>query len=307
MKKQVRNDKQALRKIKTMIRRTYISVIIVIMLVFAIHSCSWTGKKDKGDRPPILPETKFLSTMSDTKPFNINTDQLSPMYAGHNPELLYNTIRLRQEIVKHRPEESAEEHRSRIAGDVYAPIMGSLDFDSMYAFRINPAHRTYNAGKRSIELSLSMAPIFEKGLDGPKRAFVVRYQLQLDNSYTITEKNGSKRVVEEKKFSEYAIVPVDSRGVPVENRDKIAAAIPMMPEDARKTEGDIMFLVIGRLQSPYISYEELSRNPLPGVSGTYLARYHYLHIRVFDIWAYDAASGKILLRGLLQVPSENRK
>lgn len=287
-----------------MVRRNCISAVIVTTLVFAVLSCSWNGKKDK-ERPPIIPQTKFLSTMSDTKPFNINTDQLSPMYAGHNPELLYNTIRLRQEIVKRRPEESAEAHGSRIAGEIYAPIMGSLDFDSMYAFRIVPGHRTYNADKRSIELGLSMAPVFEKGLEKPKRVFVVRYQPQLDNSYTITEKNGTKRVIEEKKFSEYAIVPVDSRGLPVENQDTIAATIPMMPEDARKTEGDIMFLVIGRLQSPYTSYEEVNRNPLPGASGTYLARYHYLHIRLFDIWAYDSASGKILQRGLFPVPGKS--
>ncbi len=64
-----------------------------------------------------------------------------------------------------------------------------------------------------------------------------------------------------------------------------------------------MFLLIGRLQSPYISYEEVNRNPLPGTSGTYLARYYYLHVHVIDIWAYNAASGKILQKGVLKVPA----
>ena len=285
-----------------MIRRPYIYVLIAILLVFAVQACSGPGKKDKGERPPILPETQFLSSMYDTKPFNLNTDQLPPMYTGHNPELLYNNIRLRQEIVKRYPDETIEQYRSRVSGNIYAPLMGSVDFDSLYAFRIIPGKKAYNAGTKSIQLSLKLAPVFAKGLETSKRAFMVRYQPQLDNSYVVTDKNGSRRVVEEKKFSEYAIMPVNSAGIPVESRDTIMTAIPMTPEEARKSEGDLMFLLIGRLQSPYISYEEVNRNPLPGTSGTYLARYYYVHVHVIDMWAYNAASGKILQRGL-KVPA----
>ncbi|HOC45659.1 MAG TPA: hypothetical protein PKM26_03545, partial [Syntrophorhabdaceae bacterium] len=59
----------------------------------------------------------------------------------------------------------------------------------------------------------------------------------------------------------------------------------------------LMFLLIGRLQSPYISYEEVNRDPVPDTSGTYLARYYYIHVQVIDIWVYDATSGKILRQG----------
>ncbi len=143
-------------------------------------------------------------------------------------------------------------------------------------------------------MSCSLVPIFEKGLDGPKKAFMVRYQPQLDNSSVVTGKDGSKRVIEEKKFSQYAIVPVDRAGVPVETRDTITTTVAMAPEEDRKTESGVMFLLIGRLQSPYASYEEVNRNPVGGASGTYLGRYHYLHIHVLDIWVYDIASGRIL-------------
>ncbi|MBP1750740.1 MAG: hypothetical protein H6Q52_3279 [Deltaproteobacteria bacterium] len=281
-----------------MVHRTYISVIIVIVvLIFAVNSCSGPGKKDTPKRPPFIPETQFLSTMYDTKPFNINTDWLSPMYAGHNPELLYNNIRLRQEMVKRHPREAVEQYRTRVAENIYAPLMGSVDFDSVYAFRITPGNRVYNAGKKAVQLSFKLTPVYEKGLEIAKRAFVVRFQPQLDNSYVVTGENGSKRVIEEKKFSEYAIMPVDSAGAPVENRDTLAAAIVMTPQEAKKSEGDLMFLLIGRLESPYISYEEINRNPLPGTSGTYLARYHYLHVKIIDIWVYDVTSGKIIQRG----------
>lgn len=271
--------------------------IAILIVAIALISCSGPAKKDKRERPPVLPETKFLSTMYDTKPFNIHTDRLSPMYAGHNPELLYNNIRLRQEIVKRHPDETVEQHRARIGGAISAPLLGSVDFDSIYAFRITPGNRTYSAGKRMVELSVKLAPVFENGVEAARRAFMVRYRPQLDNSYVVTEKNGSRRVIEEKKFSEYAIMPVDSTGSPVENRDALMTTIKMAPEEARKSEENLMFLLIGRLQSPYISYEEVNRDPVPDTSGTYLARYYYIHVQVIDIWVYDATSGKILRQG----------
>ncbi len=47
-------------------------------------------------------------------------------------------------------------------------------------------------GQEIIQLSLKLAPVFAKGLETSKRAFMVRYQPQLDNSYVVTDKNGSR-------------------------------------------------------------------------------------------------------------------
>lgn len=239
--------------------------------------------------------------MYDTRPFNTGIESLLPRYTGHNAELLCNAIRLRQEIVKQRPGETAAQHRSRIAGDIHAPLMGSLDFDSMYAFRIAPAKKIYDAGRKTLEVNLSLIPIIEKGVETPKKAFLIRYQPQLDNSYVAMGKDGSKKVVEEKKFLQYSIVPVDKAGSPAETRDTISTVIPMTQEELKKTEGDVMFLVLGRLQSPYISYEEINQNPQPGASGTYLGRYYYLHINVVDMWVYDMSSGKIVQKNSFKV------
>lgn len=269
-------------------------VLICMCFTVLLISCSGPATKDKAKRPPPVPETTFISTMHDMKPFNASTEQLPPGYIGHNPELLYNAIRLRQETVKGRPGETQEHHRSRIAGEIYTPLLGSLDFDSILAFRITPSNRTYDAGRKTLKASFGLVPIFQRGLQSPKKGFVVRYQPLLDNSHVITGKDGSKRVIEEKKFSQYAIVPVDSAGLPVETRDTIATTLTMTPEEVQKTESSVMFLLICRLQSPYTSYEEINQNPLAGASGTYLGRYHYLHIHIIDIWAYDLTSGKIL-------------
>ncbi len=282
-------------------------ILIFLCTAMVLLSCSGPEKREKGQRPPVAPRTAFVSTMYDTKPFNIGTGELVPGYTGHNAELLCNSIRLRQEIVKQHPGETAAQHRSRIAGDIHAPLMGSLDFDSIYAFRIAPAKKVYDAGLKKLEVSLSLIPIFEKGIETTRKAFMVRYQPQLDNSYFITGKDGAKKVIEEKKFLEYSIVPVDGAGSPAETRDSISTVVPMTQEELRKTEADVMFLVIGRLQSPYISYEEINKNPQPGASGTYLGRYYYLHIHIVDVWIYDMANGKVLQKNWFKVQSSTKK
>jgi hypothetical protein len=281
-----------MKNLRTILTCMYIGIVLI--------SCSGPEKKDKGQRPPVPPRTTFVSTMYDTRPFNRDAERLSPGYTGHNAELLYNAIRMRQEIVKRRPGETAEQHRSRIAGDIYKPLMGSLDFDSVYAFRITPAKRIYNSSRKTLDLSCSLVPIFDKGVESQKKSFVVRYQPQLDNSYVITGKDGSKKLIEETKFVQYSIVPVDGAGAAAESRDVIPAAVAMAQEDLRKSEADVMFLVIGRLQSPYISYEEINKNPHPGASGIYLGRYHYLHVHIIDIWVYDLTSGKILQKNVFK-------
>jgi hypothetical protein len=277
-------------------------IIISLCIGVVLISCSGPEKKDKkGQRPPVPPRTTFVSTMYDTRSFNRDAERLPPGYTGHNAELLYNAIRMRQEIVKSRPGENAEQHRSRIAGDIYKPLIGSLDFDSVYAFRITPAKRIYNSSRKILDLGCSLVPIFDKGAESAKKSFVVRYQPQLDNSYVITGKDGSKKLIEETKFVQYSIVPVDAAGAAAESRDTIPAAVTMTEEDIRKSEADVMFLVIGRLQSPYISFEEINKNPHPGSSGIYLGRYHYLHVHVIDIWVYDLTSGKILQKNVYKV------
>jgi hypothetical protein len=55
-----------------------------------------------------------------------------------------------------------------------------------------------------------------------------------------------------------------------------------------------MALLVGRLASPYTSYEEITRKPLPDNPGTYLARYHYLYIQLLDIRLYDVVTGRIV-------------
>lgn len=292
-----------------------VAVIVIFCVVFLAGCWRPKGGPDARAGGPGGPGGSFLSTMFDRKPFNTGVDKLPAMYTGHNPELLYNNIRMRKERALREPQETDEEYRKRIDREIYLPLMGSLDFDSVYAFRITPKEVVYNAGDQVMRMRCELTNAFEGGREErTKKAFTVRYQPQLDNRYTITDKRGVRIEVEEIKFSEYAVVAVNAAAFPMEktapenakddakkkgepqksDRETITTTIKMTPEEAKRCEGNITALLVGRLASPYTSYEEITRKPVPEKPGTYLARYHYLYIQLLDIWFYDVATGKIV-------------
>lgn len=295
-------------------RRSGIFVYIVVLLACCVllPGCSGPDKSKRGGPGgPGGPGGRggsFLSTVFDTRPFNPDMDRLPPMYTGHNAELLYSSIEIRRRNAVRQEHETEEQHTARTAREIYLPLMGVMDFDSIYAFRITPSRVRYDEKDRVLHIRSSLSPAFEAGReDGTKKAFTVKHVPQLDNKYTVTRKNGERVDIEETKFSDYAVVVVNGGGLPIEKNaaatnngegesggDRIEAAIKMTPEEAGRVEGGVMALLVGRLASPYTSYEEVSRKPSKERPGTYLGRYHYLYMDLKEIWFYDVTSGKIL-------------
>jgi hypothetical protein len=238
------------------------------------------------------------------------------MYTGHNPELLYNSIEMRKQRALREPQETEDAHSARMAREISLPLMGSLDFDSVYAVRITPAEVRRDEKDGLIHVSCRLSAAFEAGREDPrKKAFVVRYLPQLDNRYTINRKDGTRVTIEEIKFSEYAVVAVNARSLPIQRTagpqahkdgkrpqegekepegEKIEGAVKLTAEEARSIEGGIMALLVGRLAPPYTSHEEISRKPTAERPGTYLGRYHYLYMDLMTIWFYDVTTGKVL-------------
>ncbi|MEN6615996.1 MAG: hypothetical protein ABFD12_05525 [Syntrophorhabdus sp.] len=241
-----------------------------------------------------MPNTQFLSTMYDTRPLNTRVRELPQMYAGHNAELLYNNIGLRQQRTKRFPGETDLQYAARIGQEITRPLVGRLDFDSTYAFRVTPSRLTYNAKDQIMQARCDIKPVLESGQTTSRKAFVIRHQPQVDNTYTVTDKDGVKRTVEEKKFNEYGIIPVTGMRLPNAVSDPVEISFRMDPADAKKFQGSMNVLIIGTLETPSISYEEINRSPTAENPGTYLAKYYYLHIKLTDIWFYDAPSGKII-------------
>jgi len=289
------------RKVKTYLKIPPAVLVLFVCCAFFIGSCSSRpGKTGPDGRPgpggSDWPGKNFISTVFDTKPFNMSVDKLGPMYTGHDPELLYNSIRSRKESGAKDAHETDGQYRERIGREISRHLMGTLDFDSTYAFRITPKEVLYNVKDQVMQVRCPLSFVFEGGRrEGIKKAFTVKYRPQLDNRYTITDSRGSRIEVEEIKFLEHAVVLTNAGGGKDEksNRETITGTIKMAPGDAKQFEGGIMALLVCKLVEPYASYEEIRRGPTAEKPGVYLASYHYLHIRLLEIWFYDIMSGKV--------------
>lgn len=301
---------------KSMNYHPRISVSIAVFIACCIlFFAGCTRPKGGPQGHPGGPGGIFLSTTFDGRPFNMAVDKLAPGYTGHNLQLLYNNIQMRKHMAAKDSRETEEQYRARIDREISLPLMGAMDFDSIYAFRISPEEVLYDRKDQAMRVRCPLSAAFEAGReDGMKRAFMVRYLPQLDNRYTITKSDGSRVNIEEIKFSEYAVVVVNTGALPIETtakanagddrkphsgnkgsgREAIAAVTKMTPEEAGRIEGGIMALLVGRLAAPYTSYEEISHRPAAENPGTYLGRYHYVYINLIEIWFYDARSGKVL-------------
>ncbi len=295
---------------------TSVAALLACSVLF-LAGCSGSGKGGSGGgHRPGGPGNGFLSTVYDTKSFNPEADRLPPMYTGHNPELLYNGIEMRKQRAMRGTGETEEQHRARMAREIALPLMGSLDFDSVYAVRVTPAEVRRDGKDGLIHVSCRLCAAFEAGREDPgKKAFVVRYLPHLDNRYTIARKDGTRVTIEEIKFSEYAVVIANARDLPIQRTvgpqaredgrrqkegdekpegERIEEAIELTADQARRMEGGIMALLIGKLAPPYTSHEEIGRKPTAERPGTYLGRYHYLYMDLMTIWFYDVTTGKVL-------------
>ncbi len=299
-------------------RRSCSSVAVLLAFCVLFTGCFGPGKGGPGgERGPGKPGSAFLSTVYDTRSFNPDADRLPPMYTGHNPEILYSSIEMRKQRALREPQETEDAHKARMALKISLPLMGSLDFDSMYAVRVTPAEVRRDEKDGLIHMSCRLSAVFEAGLkDTSKKAFVVRHLPQLDNRYTITRQDGTRVTIEETKFSEYAVVAVNARALPIQRtaaphvrgddgrrppepdrelEDKrIEVVVRMTAGETGRIEGGIMALLVGRLAAPYTSHEEISRKTTAERPGVYLARYHYLYMDLIAIWFYDVTSGRII-------------
>jgi len=105
-------------------------VALLVSCVLFFAGCSGPGKGGPGGgHRPGGPGNGFLSTVYDTRPFNPDVGRLPPMYTGHNPELLYNSIEMRKQRTLREPQETADAHSPRMAREIYLHRTGSKALD----------------------------------------------------------------------------------------------------------------------------------------------------------------------------------
>jgi hypothetical protein len=301
-----------------------------LCLVFCSNAPLWAQRKggtrggQSQGRGPHSDKERLPSPEFDKTPFDVTRNQLPPVYIGHNVQLIYELIKNRTANGKGE-KETAGQYLERTKREADLPLVGTLSLGSTYAFQITPAENFWNAHENILKVYCELSTILANGTeDRTKRGIRVRYIPQMDNHYTYTDANGRKLEFEEVKFRDYTVAfenfkqfsservilpsvkqEIDKRsrkGNPESSsddglrREMIVASLKVQPAEADQLKESSRVLVVCSLVDPYVTSDTVQRKGTPERPGEYLAQHEYLHIRLLELWFYDAVIGKVLMK-----------
>jgi hypothetical protein len=260
---------------------------------------------------------KFVPVEYGTMPFDITAEQLPRSYGGHNAQTIYN--HLQTSMMSGARVSGAEGPDPGMTGPrAGLPLTGTLTVGSTYAFQVKPADIVYNKHAQTMKVYCQLWTILAKGTpDKTKSGFRIDYIPQVDNSYAYTAAEGAKIVIEEVKFREYTAAfenigefPVEKGSPPAkEAKEKpvtslddtlkgetIVTDVPAAKAEAGQLGLNMRLLVVCNLVEPYATSEIVYKKGTPEKPGEYLAQHEYLHVRLLELWFYDASTGKVYMK-----------
>ena len=243
----------------------------------------------------------------DSGPFDLFAERLPRAYGGHNIQRVYQSVM--DSIVKTA--------RARAAGRqrMTDPLERTQDANGVYAFQVRPMEVTYDKHEGKMEISCQLWSVLAGGTaDRAKSGFRIAYIPRVDHTYTYAGPDGKNVEVEVVKFREYTIAFANLDAFPVERRPEktegtsvrgldaslrsgtIKAGTSAEKREMNELERNLRLLVVCRLTEPYATSETQEVKGTPESPGEYLAEHKYLHVRILELWLYDAYTGKIFAK-----------
>ena len=254
--------------------------------------------QERGDGPPGFGMERSISAEYDKASFDVSRQRLPRAYGGHNIETTYNAI---QSVA------------ARAAAGV---AVDGPPLSWTYAFQAMPGEILYNKHERTMRVQFPLWKILENGtVDETKNGLRIAYVPQVDNALSYTDGDGRKVEIEEVKFREYTIVFDNLDDFPLEKgplldagqtknaslssldeqlrRGTIVVKMAAPKEEAEGLRLNVRLLAVCTLTRPYATTETVRIAGTPEKPQEYIAQHHYLHVRLLELWSYDAFSGKV--------------
>lgn len=189
---------------------------------------------------------------------------------------------------------------------------------SVYAFQVKPFDVAYDKREQTIWVYCRLWTILAHGgADMGKLGFRIDYIPQVDNRYDYTGADGKKVEIEDVKFTEYTAAfanlsefAVEKAGLPAGSGQpkgksfsslddalmfkSIIMGAPAPKKGMEDVALNVRLLAVCRLARPYVTSETVQVRGTPEKPGEYLAQHRYLHVRLLQLWLYDAFSGRVL-------------
>jgi len=302
--------------LKSFGRATAVALSISFLLVFCgtdllfAQRRGGTRGRSQGAAPGSAME-KLVPIEYDKGPFDTTLERLPRAYGGHNIQMVYDSIQ------NSAPKDGGSEAGGPDRGMTGPPSRFSPKW--IYAFQVKPTEISYDKHEQMMQVHCDLWTVLAEGTaDKGKSGFRIDYVPQVDNKYAYSTADGKKIEIEELKFREYTLAFGNLGEFPVEKnifpdvgqlKDKfesspddglkigtIVARVPAAKGEADEFERNIRLLVVCNLAKPYVTSETIHLKATPEKPREYLAQHKYLHVRLLELWFYDAYNGKVLMK-----------
>ncbi len=303
---------------------------LIFSVVFPVSTRQIHAQQGRGEQSRmgmVHPWEDVLVPLEfDNRPFDWTLPKLPPFYAGYDPVLLYTKVKgMKDNPAKTRSSASREDQRPTVGLPIPFPSSGDIDLNAVYAFRLIPIERFYNASKQVMEVYCGLATVLSNGKpDESRKGLTVKYQPWVDNKYTSTDSRGERIEIEEHKFHEYGIAFANFSAFPVERlvlpsvrqgiekrskknngsdaaeedlaRETIVGSIRLPSKEASRLKTRMMVLALCKLIDPYITSDAVREQSTSRRFKEYFGQYYYFSARLLELWFYDFETGKIFMK-----------
>jgi len=298
---------------------------VVVLVLGAMVSSGRVIDSQSGDERPARPLTAALQMPSHAisnshgysfSALDLLSENLGPSYYGHDPEALFSTLSASSTKSEF---ESTAEYNQRLARITSGPTLGSLRYDSDYAFYVQESGTSsrYDADNRTLAVSIELRSILmerpvacsprvvKAGLCYGTEKYIGAHSLVSKTSmqnlgeYTGTNSYGAAALVKSENRDEYEIAFSNMDDFPTKSglMDKdISVTFPMDASSAQRVKGNLRVIAVCRLVAPYATSDLGTHQATLGEPYMLVTHFNYIHANILELWIYDISSGQVLAK-----------
>jgi hypothetical protein len=242
-------------------------------------------------------------------PFEISSERLAPDYCGHDPEVLYVRLLDLSADRKKGEFETTAEYDQRIAKMTVTPVLGTLNYGSIYAFCVDNSEikSLYDPDKGILVVDIRFWSVYGEpdwkshppGHRPTQTALISKSKYRDEGKYVGTNAFGASAVVDAGSSVEYGIVFSNLDLFPVEKTaasTHFSVGLPIGPTAARAAKGSLRALAVCRLVSPYVKSTSGGIQPTLEQPTSFLRLSYYLETELLELWFYDMSSGVVVAK-----------
>lgn len=262
-----------------------------------------TQQKNVDAQSPDLESEAPAQIDSSKSPFDTSLTALSPGFAGNDIAVIYNALRS-VELDKSEFETTQQFHE-RMNSERAKPIVGSLKYDSIFAFEVTPVDTNYDADRKALHIELDLNNVWKSEFKTDDRRFALTsVQASSSTDGVGTNAFGAARSMTTTSYLSYELAfnRLNSRPLVAHYRhgdfldQKISDSVPMQPDDASALTANIGALLICKLARPFVSEAQLYKQAtLDDPTESYMTE-RYVYVVPLALWFYQKNTGRIITK-----------